>query len=357
MSRRGCVIQLSKVIRKNIIYLSRLRAVSCIAVVVLHTFFAFDSCAHSLSQHTAMITGRNLMSWAVPCFVMVSGTLLLAPERKTDFRKLFGQYILRMVLALLIFTVIFSVFDSVISPNSLNGSLFGDIMSDIFLGTGWKHMWYLYLMIAIYLLLPFYKMITKNADKNELIYLLVIYLVFMSAIPVYTAFSGKVPAFYICVSTIYPMYLFAGYIIHNKMIKMNFIVSVVCIAVFSAVITLMTSITCYSKNTAFDSLLSNYGFPITVLGSFGMFSLFKSSEKQNWKIVDKVLSGIDKCSFGIYLIHMAVLRVIFSFVKFNPFENGNGGVFTVILISLGVFAVSYVVTFVLRLIPFVKKLI
>ena len=39
---------------------------------------------------------------------------------------------------------------------------------EIFSGTSWSHVWYLYIMIGIYLLLPFYHKIASNSTAGEL---------------------------------------------------------------------------------------------------------------------------------------------------------------------------------------------
>ena len=61
----------------RILYLSRLKALACIAVVVLHSFYAANAFAADTGAQSAMLSIRNAMMWAVPCFVMASGALLL----------------------------------------------------------------------------------------------------------------------------------------------------------------------------------------------------------------------------------------------------------------------------------------
>ena len=69
---------------------SYLRAAACLAIVLLHTVF----CAVSLFPEEASATQAllsnivvNNMMWAVPCFLMVSGALLLNPERPVTVKK------------------------------------------------------------------------------------------------------------------------------------------------------------------------------------------------------------------------------------------------------------------------------
>ena len=74
--------------RREIFFLSELRAIACIAIVILHTFYAASVYAPDHTAKIAALTTRNLMMWAVPCFVMVSGALLLDSARE-DIPKVY----------------------------------------------------------------------------------------------------------------------------------------------------------------------------------------------------------------------------------------------------------------------------
>ena len=71
-------------------------------------------------------------------------------------------------------------------------------------------MWYLYLITALYLLLPFYRKIAASLNSKDTYYLLGVYLVFLSLLPMLQTLTEKSTAFYICVYSVYPLYLFLG---------------------------------------------------------------------------------------------------------------------------------------------------
>lgn len=153
--------------RREIHFLSELRAVSCIAIVLLHTFYAASAyAAPGSTAHLVAISVRNLMMWAVPCFVMVSGALLLDQARVITYRKIFQKYILRILLALVLFSVGFQVFDDITGNSGLHLTTLLHGLQNAVTGQGWKHMWYLYLIIALYLLLPFYRKIAAGLTKK-----------------------------------------------------------------------------------------------------------------------------------------------------------------------------------------------
>ena len=308
-----------------------------------------------------MMSVRNCMMWAVPCFVMASGALLLDRNRTLTFKKLFGKYIPRMVVALIVFSILFSAFDALLLTHTSFIETAKDVLSDIFLGTGWMHMWYIYLLLGIYALLPIYKTVTNNAKPNEIKYLLLIYFFFLSAIPFIETVLGKKLPFYICVFSIYPFYLFLGHVLHTGIIKLPKnacgLMFLICIGITVMLTVYRFSLADSSPETSniVKSLLDTYSFPLYIATSIGVFGYLRKTQNKHIPVLDTIAVEIDKCSFGIYLIHMVIDRYVFLVLKFNPFNNG--GTIAVIGVCIVTLAVSYVITKLLKFVPYVKKII
>lgn len=304
---------------KHVAYFSRLKALACLAVVILHTFYAADAFAVSSGQHMLAISIRNLMMWSVPCFVMVTGALLFDPKRNVTIGKIFKKYLPRVVLALVFFSFAFAIFDAILLKRPIGGA-FATGFNAIVYGTGWKHMWYLYLIIGIYLVLPFYRMVTRSATDTEIKYLLAVLFVFQAVIPVCQSILNVTLPFYIPFFTIYPLFLLAGYAIHNDILKIKMWVSILFVAVGVASVLGMTYLSVYKGNAAANAMVTAYSFPGIVLFSLGVFAIYKECGKKPCKS-DVFMTIIDKNSFGIYLMHMAVLKVFAIKVRPAIFVN------------------------------------
>lgn len=340
--------------RGKVMYFSRLRALACIAVVVLHTFYACNSFSATLTDTSVMLSVRNLMMWAVPVFIMVSGALLLDKKRDITYKKLFTRYLPRMVFSLVIFTFLFAVFDGASDGNLGLDSVSGAV-KQILYGTGWRHMWYLYLMIAVYLLLPFYRMIAASLKRSDTYYLLGVYALFLIILPTIEALTEIKTAFYICVYSVYPFYLFLGYALNEGTVRINRFAALAVFLISSVAIGALTVYSVQRSNDIVSGLLGNYSFPLIALQAFGIFAFACGADNGRTSIIDKIISEIDRCSFGIYLIHMLVLKLIVVVLGWNPMTHG--GLIMVFLLSVGVLIVSYAVVFLLKLVPFVKKLV
>ena len=300
--------------KKRVTYFSRLKVAACLAVVILHTFYAADAFAVDANQHMLALVIRNLMMWSVPCFVMVTGALLFDPNRSVTISKIYKKYLPRVVIALVFFSMAFAIFDAILLKKPMAEAVMTGVNA-IFLGTGWKHMWYLYLIIGIYLVLPFFRMVTRSATEVEIRYLILILFIFQVIVPtVQAVFNVSIP-FYICFFTVYPLFLLAGYAIHNEMLNIKLWVAILFVLIGIGSIGALTYLGVYREAAWATSLITPYSFPGTVLFSIGVFAIYKECGRKPCKS-DSLMKLIDKCSFGIYLLHMVVLKVFA--VKFRP---------------------------------------
>lgn len=331
--------------------LSNIRAVSCIAIVILHTFYTcFGSFAPKGFLYTSSVIARNLMYWAVPCFIMVTGALLLDPARDVTYKKIFRKYIPRMVAALVIFSVIFKAYDIYFGFSKFTLKTLPDLGWSLLTGQGlWSHMWYLYTLIALYLIVPILRPFVRQTDKKTQQGAIVVLVLFLSIVPAVTTLTGIETGFYIPVYTIYPLYLLLGGLLGKSDRKIGSRRGLMAVAVFAIGMSYLTWYSLLKNAAALKELINTYSFILTVIGAWGMFVLIRKYNKKN-----RVLEVIDQNSFGIYLIHLMPLKYLAMKQPFNPYFAGIG---SVLLVAAGAFAISFGVTWLLRKIPFVEKLL
>lgn len=339
--------------QKTIGYLTHLRAVACFAIVVLHTFYAALAYAPDAASQTIALTVRNLMLWAVPCFVMVTGTLMLDPARKVTYRRLFGRYILRMVAMLVIFSLLFALSDGLFGNAPLTPSVLLDGLKQVVFGGGWAHMWYLYLMIALYLLLPFYRKVAAALSRTDARYLIGVYLVFLSLVPFFETMVERDTAFYICVYSVYPLYLFLGDAIARKLVELPRWVYAILAITATVLMGLLTVLSIRGGWERLSGQLTSYAFPLIVLQATGIYGIAATGTRSLPKWLDVVLRQIDGCSFGIYLVHMLFLKAVMVYAGFDPYAHG--GTAMVVLVTLGVMLCSFVTIWLLHRIPFLRR--
>lgn len=329
----------SSVKAKRISQYSWIRVIACFAIVLLHTLdgsLSYFGETVTENQAAAVRAASGLLMWAVPCFLMVTGALLLDPARELTMKKLFGKYIRRMVLALIVFTFIFTVIKFAAGEKD---DIIVSCLRDLIQCTSMSYLWYLYLMIGLYLMMPFYRMITAAASEKMLRYLVLLLIVFTSLMPL-LGYVGLESGFYIPTDVIYPAYLFIGYLLsRNNMGKGKAIALLVTCGALLAILAARVG----GGDVDMDAL-TGYGSPLVVGMSAGVFSLMMRIRAG----AGEVLSSIDRCSFGIYLIHMIGVRLVMKELGISPYDFGPFGFAGMAIIF---FLVSYAITWGIRKLP------
>ena len=331
---------------------SYLRAIACIAIIVLHTVFSSSLLYQdSLTTVERVVSDAvaNCMMWAVPCFVMVTGALLLNPAKELRYQKLFGKYVLRIAVLLVVFCMVFRVFDIFMDHEPLTAGAFLQGFYELFTGTSWSHLWYLYLLIGLYLLMPFYRMVAKHSREADLRYLLIVYVIFLSLLPLLEQWVDC--GFYIHVSTIYPFYLFCGYWIHKRNPQMHTGIAWLLLLLSTALLVVLTAVRLQTGIAQLEALWG-YSSILVIAQSAGFFALVTRCKGRG--IVRRILLQIDRCSLGIYLIHMIFVRLFLRYWGFNPYE---GGVLAFVLLIVVIFAISFGITWLLKWIPGVRRIL
>ena len=342
--------------KNRVYYFSCLRAIACIGVVLLHTYFcAVLQWNPGKSESVMSMMVRNCMLWAVPCFVMVTGALLLNPEKRLGPDRVFKRYLPRAVGALVVFSFVFALFDFVVDaqPGGVP-VLLGSWISAVLFNGSWLHMWYLYMLIAVYLMLPIYRVISRHCSDAELRYLLWLYAAFQALVPTVNFFLQNGLGPYIFVYTVYPLYLFLGYAIHSERVKISMGASVALVIAGTIGLLAATYFGIEGEIDALRSLSGSFSSVLVLMQATGIFSLVHQLRAGAEK-APRVLLAIDKRSFGIYLLHVLVIYYIYRVLQVNPYESG--GLALLAGLSVVVLVVTWAISWVLGHVPGIKKIV
>ena len=324
---------------------SYIRAIACIGVCILHVFFA-GAGLETATETGAMISNciRNCMLFAVPCFVMVTGALLLDPGKKMGRAKLRG-YILRMLGVLALFTFIYEIIDEAAAGEFSFGKLIPTWWNEFIFNGSWGHVWYLYLILALYITLPYTRILVRHMKDRDFLYLLAMLFLFMSVIPTINSLAGKTVGFYICVYTIYPLFFLAGYAIRKGVVSLDPKLCMIVAAVGELIIIICT--VCKVKG------VGSYSFVPVIIISIAFFGWIFKADINSEGMLARVLLTIDKYSFAIYLTHMIYIKLFFGIIKLDPYKN----ILIYILVLILVPGLAFITSYVLKMIPGLKKLL
>lgn len=318
---------------------SWIRVIACLAIVLLHTLdnsLSYFADTVTAGESLAVRITTSLLMWAVPCFLMVTGALLLDPARRIPLSKLFGKYIRRVFTALVFFTFVFTLIKYAAGEKP---DIFFSFLKDLWQCTSMSYLWYLYLMIGLYLMMPFYKMVADAASDGMLVMLTAVLLLFTSVIQL-TDYAGMTSGFYIPTGVVYPAYLFIGYLLYRRNMSAGCAIALLAVCCAAAVILTVK----FGASDVDMNGLTGYRSPFTAGMSAAVFSLMLRIKAPAGELV----TGIDSCSFGIYLIHMLGVRLVMKELGFDPYAYGPFGF---IGLTIVFFIGAYALTFAVRKLP------
>lgn len=335
--------------KNRIAFYDLLRAISIFAVITMHvignTINTFGLTGTPADVYNAIC---ELMYFAVPMFIMISGSLFLNPKRELDTKTLYKKYILKMVIALFLFGMFYSMLEIYFNTRTIDASMIVESVKNVFTGNLWAHMWYLYLIIGLYMITPLLRVFTAHSKREDYRYMLLVLFIFTIFLVDICNYFNLYLAFNILIISPYIFFYMLGdylsrYDVSKKvrvLIYTTSIVSVILIALNNFI-------------HLFASVLVTY---TSCLMSSIIVSLFLLAKSTNMNFNEKtkgLLKSVGECGFGIYLIHQFIINIIYKLLKLDFILNYP--YIGLILYVLAIFVISYIIIYILRKIKLLRN--
>ena len=278
-----------------------------------------------------------LVRWAVPVFIMISGFLLLDPEKEMDLKKI-GRYILRMGAVLLTIGLLYCLMESFASEGfstPLQTAL--SAARNLVEGKSWSHMWYVYMLIGLYLLTPLLRPFVQYADKKTQQFILMVLFALTVLRPTLNGLLGLSIEPFIAVSGCYLFYYLAGAYLRRQQ---------------PSVETTRFLILGGALGTAGMAAMVGFGIgagvqPDNVFVALYAVGLFAAAKENSWlekAAAHPAVKAVSEYSFGLYLFHPFILNVLNKVLSVFPdiLPIGIGEAAFYIAAFSGAFALSWI---------------
>ena len=355
-------IQLSN----RILYPDILRIVAIFAVIILHISAAgFIYCpVLSYDWHISNFY-ECFVRWGVPVFVMVSGMFFLNPQKEITLSKLYRKNIFRIVLAIIFWGILYRslnvlkvAFVDKADVNTILMTLLKEY-SHLLFGPVWYHLWFLYMIIGLYMLVPLLRIFTQNAKEEHYRYLFIIFILFGSILPLLNETLSLVDSrlninFEIKELLGFSVYCILGYYLSKFEISRKTKLWIYILAAISILFQIIgTSIVSWKLNVAHQLLYKNYT-PNVAIQATAVFLIIKDmTPKIHFSERAKsIIFTLSRYSFGIYLVH-ALFNQFFSKIGFTPTHFNP--LLTIPLRAIITFLLSFLIIWVLDKIPIIRK--
>ncbi len=346
---------------KRLVHYDLVRIIAMFAVIVVHT-------SGTLYRATAPITSFNWQvsniystsgKFSICIFMMVSGMLFLNPKKSITIKALFQKNILRIVSGFIFWSLAYALFGLWVK-SMMNGFSYG-YMHGFFIDfvTGNYHMWFCYMIIGIYIIVPFLRLI--SSDENLMKYFLILSIIFVSTIPVLQQLPNAVSQpITIVVSQLrlnfvlgwVGIFILGYYLSYCNISKKVEIVSYI-LGILSLVLTIiLNSLLSIRYNQSYEGLyeLTNINILLTAVAVFIFFRLHVSNVNFSERS-QKLILILSECTFGVYFIHVFIIIIFQQYALAQKLHNA---VISVPVLSAGVFIFSTIIIYCFRKIPFAR---
>ena len=342
----------------NIQWLDTLRSFAILGVILIHIS----------SPAVNMNWNKNMEFWwignlfdsavrfSVPLFLMLSGATLLTKEYTLNdfYKRRFSRVLIPFLFWILINWVYsWSSLSVKLQPHEFQAILSWAVK--LFLNQGVsKHFWYIYMIVFIYLIVPFMgkwlRKLNVTAVSNLLLLWAVLAFLFKSTPMNMYSWSGnygsKLLGYFL-----YSGYLILGYYLLKLRTNLPYIRTFATITFVLSIIA-ASFLTFYfsSRLHKLDLTMYNYMSVNTIIQAISIFLIFKDSIVKN-RIISWITKTISDYSYGIYLVHIIVISLFFDR---GIYWNFTYPLISIPVLTLTVLLCSYAIIFILRKIPFLK---
>lgn len=340
--------------KNRLIYIDIVKMIAILGVILIHV------AAHywykqpiDTNRWEAMNFWNAIGRFGVACFVMCSGVIFLN-KKELSYKEIFCKYIVRIVFAFFIWTIVYLLIKEKFQVNN--------IFILLKKGIPRAHLWFMIMIIGIYIVTPIIRIFVKNATKKDIEYFLLIAFIIQSIIPFLIRFEmfswikNYYKHLYPTVITGYVGYFVLGYYLNKYELDKKKKIGSILLGIISIIITILLNLQESQKlNKPTTEFLNNF-YPNIVFYSVGMFVFIKEvCKKINFKDkLKKVITIASKNIFGIYLIHM-IIRDLLDLVNINPLMCNT--YISIPLVSLLVFIISFIVTYIISKIPYLRRIV
>lgn len=329
----------------RIVYLDMIRVLSCMLVVLMHS-----PCPGSGAPGYIVVPIYFITAAGLCLFFMVSGALLLPVKMDTFtfLKKRIGK-----ILVPLLFWTLFYLGVSLAFLEKTWNEVWHNILSIPFTRQGHGILWFLYVLIGMYLLSPVISPMLQKASKNEVQFYLLIWGITL-------CYPLLAPFVVLTTDTYGILYYFSGFLgyfvlghyLHTYKPQISKLGVVVLMIIPIIVFVVFNAAGIIEK---FDELFWYEGLMVAML-CVAFFCGAKMVIGKFQKIFEgQVLIMLSNCTFGVYLIHIFIMRRILW--KVDLIIHGIGGIGQIVLTWWCTLILSFVLTWAISYLPYSEYII
>jgi len=336
-------------------WINNLRVIAMFLVVILHTTSPMLMAYGKEPVNYWLIADfyNALSRFGVPVFVMITGALLL--PRDYELGSFLKKRLWRIIPPFIFWSVVYMAYSWYNEDITFTANTWANIMQVLhqFKYGAFYHLWYVYMLIGLYFIIPILSNFVRNAAEKEIVYFLLLWLAVMAINqPYLVRYNPQIDLHYI---TGYIGYLVLGHYLATKPLPrwLNRRWFSVLFFVSLAVIILGT----YLASAYYKSLSTLFYEPISpaiVLLSSSAFMMGKLGRVELSPKIKKLRDLAGSYTFGIYLSHALILTLMGDNDYFIIDYKLCTPIVSIPLTALICYSLSMLLVYIISKIPFGK---
>jgi len=321
---------------EKIDYIFRLKAISVLVVILIHTIGPYFYLLNKISREAWMTVTiiDSFVRFCVPIFLVCSGAIILNKDYKIS-KWITDKVIYRLTIPFLLYSLILAIIS--------HGNIIVFIKNILEIKS---YLPFYTVIMSLYLLYPVIRSWLKKTEDKYIKYFILLWVVVLLIrfyFPKFPYISGNLLYEYIG----YPV---IGYFLTKINTKKYKRIAILLYFFSSILIALITLNLSFDKNQPIERYFE-YTSPLVVLMTIGIFIFIKESEFKINKKIDFFVKFLSDSSWGMYLLHPIILQII------SPYFWGYSIYISIILKFFLTLILTTTILFVTKKIPLLKKIV
>jgi surface polysaccharide O-acyltransferase-like enzyme len=343
-----------------------IRTVAIVGVILLHASGELTITTQQMSQMnpfeiirwSAVDIYQSLARIGLPLFIMLTGALLLQPEKNESLTTFFKKRWARIGLPWIFWGAAYFAWDFLVIKIPFTS----EAMIQGILNGPYTQFWYLYVLFGLYLLTPILRIFMAHADQKIIKYFVILWFLGAAILPVFGLVTTYQLNSNVFIITGYVGYFILGaYLLTVQMRRSTLSIFMILGIALTAFGTYVLAVNVGGTEMYF---FQQYFSPTLILASVMVFLLLLTikppsiQKEASPAKVNKLVKVISQNTLAIFLFHVMVLESLQN--GYFGFAINRGTINPIIevpLMTVIVLFISLAIILLLKKVPHLKKLI
>lgn len=333
-------------------FISIARILACFGVIVIHTVSSSLLYLGKIPTYEWWMANvlDSFFIWSVPLFVMVSGALLLNPERRDSSWVFYKKRLIRVGIPTLFWVSVYIVLSSIFQNASLNPVA---IAKKLLFQQPYDNLYFLFIIAELYLITPILLEVRAKSSKNMFFWITMLFL--------FIGIFWKPQRFLFTMFVPYIGYYMLGSHLLNISVSKKMVLVWFLLFLFSGIALIILTNLTVTRSINIDSdrfYFYRHLSPFVILLTTSVFILLQSKTAIIRKFVSPThLKRVATAALGIYLVHwwlrIGTLKVLFGSSETIFALPWLGMIAMILYLFIG----SFLITKLIQKIPYLKLVV